>query len=61
MIVFTSVENVFTVPSQVIVGGGGLELFLLHDKAKNTKANTDKTKYIFFINDSFDKKSLPVL
>ena len=53
MMGFTSVIKVLTVPSQVIVGGGVFELLLLHDKIKNTKASTDKNKYIFFINDGF--------
>jgi hypothetical protein len=50
---FTSKAKVFTVPSQVIAGPVVFELLLLQDMMKDNKANADKNKNIFFINDGF--------
>jgi hypothetical protein len=50
---FTSVIKLLTVPSQVMVVPPVSELLLLQDKMKNTEANTDKNKCIFFINEGF--------
>ena len=53
MMGLTSAVKVLTVPSQVMVGGGVVELLLLQDKIKNTEAGTNNINWNFFINDGF--------